>query len=460
MSTVLFFCTAIITYVAFQYSKLRLLSPTLWASGMFMAFSFVYAVTLFSMKSDISAVTFFVILGFLLVTALGERIGHLPLELEKSSLETKRYVEDGTEGIIKIEAWKVVVLTLLFLVVAMSRYRNLVSLVSAELENGAGIMQLMTAARLEFIRLGAAVTLGNPIFNQLIYICEITTYFMFYVFIYNFVHFKIRQFYLLLPFVSDLMIRFLSTSRTSFMLLGVGVLVCYFTVLLQKDMKRLHVSPKLVVGVGLFVIVFLAYGRVRNNAQTIPIASYVQMYTCSSLYGLDDLLKNGWNDAPYFGYHTMKRLYHFLRISHDTVKSWEPMLVFSKNQFRANVYTSLADPIRDYGIVGCMLIRFITAFAATRVINRFRKMQLTKPSCCVYLFFSIAMIYCYFYSATGDVFSDYYLNPGLMIRYAVYGWLLAKFFLKPKLIRRQCIDDVCGGCSYVQSEGRASEKYS
>ena len=155
MSTVLFFCTAIITYVAFQYSKLMLLSPTLWASGMFMAFSLVYAVTLFSMKSDISAVTFFVILGFLLVTALGERIGHLPLELEKSSLETKRYVEDGTEGIIKIEAWKVIVLTLLFLVVAMSRYRNLVSLVSAELENGAGIMQLMTAARLEFIRLGA-----------------------------------------------------------------------------------------------------------------------------------------------------------------------------------------------------------------------------------------------------------------------------------------------------------------
>ena len=76
MITCLFFATAIITYFAYQNSKLKLLSPTFWSSGMFMSFSFIYASTIFAMKSDISFVTLLVILGFLIITASGEYLAN------------------------------------------------------------------------------------------------------------------------------------------------------------------------------------------------------------------------------------------------------------------------------------------------------------------------------------------------------------------------------------------------
>ena len=62
------------------------------------------------------------------------------------------------------------------------------------------------------------------------------------------------------------------------------------------------------------------------------------------------------------------------------------------------------------------------------------KKKLSQASFYVYLYFVIVLIYCYFYSTTGDVFADYFLNPKLMIRYLIYGWLLIKLYLKPKLV--------------------------
>lgn len=435
MITCLFFATAIITYFAYQNSKLKLLSPTFWSSGMFMSFSFIYASTIFAMKSDISFVTLLVILGFLIITASGEylanRIRH------GKNCKDFNALGDGINcsGIISIQKWKIIVLTILFLVVAIDRFRNLTSLVSTNVNSISSLMKMMSAARIAFVKSNRSLELSNTLFNQIIYVCEITTYIVIFIFTYNWINYKVRKYYLLIPLIPDLIIRFISTSRTSFILLLVAVIISYFYILLKrKKIKPIHISPKLIIGVCLFVVVFLAYGRVRNEAQSIPIINYVQMYTCSSIYGLNDFLTNGWDENPYFGFNTMKNIYSLLGISHDTVKTWGKMVVFSKNNYHANLYTSLEAPIRDFGIFGCMLIRFIASFIATKIILDFTKKKLGQASFYVYLYFVIVLIYCYFYSATGDVFADYFLNPKLMIRYLIYGWFLIKFYLRPKLV--------------------------
>lgn len=234
MITCLFFATAIITYFAYQNSKLKLLSPTFWSSGMFMSFSFIYASTIFAMKSDISFVTLLVILGFLIITASGEylanRIRH------GKNCKDFNALGDGINcsGIISIQKWKIIVLTILFLVVAIDRFRNLTSLVSTNVNSISSLMKMMSAARIAFVKSNRSLELSNTLFNQIIYVCEITTYIVIFIFTYNWINYKVRKYYLLIPLIPDLIIRFISTSRTSFILLLVAVIISYFYILLKR----------------------------------------------------------------------------------------------------------------------------------------------------------------------------------------------------------------------------------
>lgn len=75
MILILFVISCTVAYISYQYSYLKLLSPTFWASAMFMLFSFIYVVTFYNMKSDITFATVLLIAGFLLVTSAGEFIG-------------------------------------------------------------------------------------------------------------------------------------------------------------------------------------------------------------------------------------------------------------------------------------------------------------------------------------------------------------------------------------------------
>ena len=431
----LFITAAFITYVAYQNSKLRLLSPTFWVSGMFMAFSFIYSITICSMKSDISPLTLCIILMFLIVTAVGEFLANR-IVIKSGKGESHKRIELIKEsGPIKIDKWKVYLLTIIFLIVAVDRFRNLANLVGVNVSSMSSLMSMMSNARMLFVNSNRSVVLSSTLFNQLIYLCEAVTYIMIYVFLYNLIIYKKKQYYLLLILVPDLIIRFLSTSRTSFFVLIVATMTSYFAILLRENrLKRLHISYKLFLGIGAFIVVFIVYGRVRNEAQSIPIVNYVQMYSCSSLFGLDSLLTNGWSKNPYFGFNTLGNIYDLLGIEHSTVRTWGSMVVFSKNNYHANLYTSLANPIIDYGTFGMLILRLVASIMATKIITAFIKKTHSSSGFYVSLYFASVMIYCYFYAATGDVFADYFLNPGLMIRYLLYTWICVKFFLKPRVV--------------------------
>lgn len=438
MIFVLFFISTMIAYFSFKQAKLRLLSPTFWASAMFALFSFVYSITFGYMISDISFTTLGAITGFLLVTAMGEYFGNRVC-IFVNSTNTQKKVLGENKGEIFISKWKVILVSLVFMIVAVDRFRNL-RIVASKYAGGSlsGIMQMMTNARLAFVYSNKNLELSNTFFNQLIYMCEITTYIMIFIFLFNYINYKKKQWYLLLPMIPDLIIRFLSTSRTSFIILVAAIIVSYFCIIIKRQKyRKIHISSKVIIGIMIFAVVFMIYGRVRNDAEAIPVVNYIQMYTCSAIYGLNDLLKRGWDKIPYFGFYTLQNIYDLLGISHDAVKTWGRMVTFSVNGNHANLYTSLADPIRDYGILGTFIIRFMAAVISTKILKKFVNTSHISNSFYIILYFAIVTVYCYLYSAIGDVFADYFLNPGLMIRYFIYAWGLIKFFYKPTVVKEQ-----------------------
>lgn len=427
--------TAFFTYFAYHNSKLKLLSPTFWTSGMFMSFSLIYAITIYNMKSDISLATFLIIVGFLTITASGEYIGRrirIGRRLNDSELTVIQKNRDLPVEIY-IKPWKSIALFGIYMIVAIDRYRHLAAFASAY-GSFSNFMQMISVARRAYVKVNGSVILSNTLFNQIVYICEITAYIMIFIFLHNWICCKKKNWYLLLPLIPDLVIRLLSTSRTGFMILLIAVIVAYFVVLWkEKRLKIIHISYKLILGVVAFVVVFLIYGRVRNNAQSIPVISYIQMYTCSSLYGLNDIIENGWEKNPYFGFNTLQNIYNTLGITHESVSTWLKMTVFSKDDFHSNVYTSLYDVIIDYGVLGMYFVRFLTAVISSKIITKFVNSSCYRYDFYYLIYFAIVCTYCYFYSATGDVFMDYFFNPKLMIRYLIYGYFLVRFFLKPSV---------------------------
>lgn len=386
------------------------------------------------MKSDITVLTIFVISGFFIVTSIGEYIGINTIFIKRNEKEyfIERAIDDKKE--IYIAKWKVYVLTLILMIVAIDRYRNLVNAALAYSKGKEidGIMSMMSVARQAFVSSNRSLVLGNVFFNQLVYICEISAYIFVFIFLYNMINCKQRRWYMLFPLIPDFIIRFITTSRTAYLILLIAIIICYFCIVMK--LHKFHIPTKLILAVGIFAIIFILYGRIRNNAQSIPLVSYIQMYTCSSIYGLDHLLKEGWEQVPYFGFNTMQHIYDLLGVEREIVRKWSEMIMFSKsNSIQANLYTSLSFPIIDFGILGCFLLRLISAIITTKVLAGFLYNNCSEYSFYISIYFAVVSVYCYFYSATGDVFSDYFFNPSLMIRYLVYSWVFVKCYLRPEI---------------------------
>ncbi len=435
MIFVLFTVTTGIAYYTYQNSKLKLLSPTFWTSVMFASFSFVYCITLSDMKSDISVITLEVIIASICVTAFGEYVGiKIKFRLKGDCIGENKIIKTGkSHGEIEVKRWKVYILTIIFLFIAVRRYKNLVSVVGVSSDGIRGVFDMMTSARSIFIASNRQMVLGTTLENQFVYICEITVYIIIYIYVYNYFLTKKKSLYLLLPLIPDIIIRFITTSRTSFMILVFSAVISVFAALYkQKGPQKIKIPKGLVIGVCLFAIIFIIYGRNRNNAYSIPMINYVQMYTCASIFGLDYILVNGWQKNPYFGFYTLQNVYDMLGIERSTVLTWTKMIDFTDNGYHSNIYTSLFDPIVDYSVLGMLVLRAITAIIAAKLIYYF--LSDTKGSHMSYIifYFVIMVLYCYMYSSVGDVFKDVFLNPDLMIRYLLYSIILVKGYLRPR----------------------------
>lgn len=428
MIGLLFILSIIVAFVAWKIFNLKLLSPTVWAAGMFSIYSLIYILTFNTMLSDISVATVLIIFGFLCVTFFGE---YCAICLVGNKV-VKKQAEFGSSGPIFISKRVTLILTLIFLVVAVTRFYNLYLFALKSGDSFSNIIEMLSVARKYFVASNRTVVLGNFIFNQFVYVCEIATYIYIFIFMYNLMVHKVKNYYLLLPVVPDFIIRVVTTSRSAFIILFLAVLIFYIFIMQKMGKNVFKIPLKLLLLFICFVIFFIWYGIARNSVNDISLIDYLQMYTCSAIYNFNKYVTNGWGENPYFGFYTLQGIYEFLGIEHSVSLGWDSFLVFSTNGIRSNLYTSLAYTIQDYGIFGMLLIKFIESFLGTIVLRKFYNSKLKSNSFYVSIFFAIAVIYCYLWSPIGNVFVGYYGSPDLMIRYFIYGYILVKFILKPK----------------------------
>ena len=428
MIILLFSASFILAVYSYKRMTLKLLSPTFWASLMFTVYSAIYIFTFKTMLSDISIITVLVVVSFLMTTLLGEKIATYKNHRSKLGL----CIDDKQLKPIKISKIAIILLTVMFTVVSIERFINLVNFTISHGYSGSmNIFDLLAAARIAYVDANAQIVLGNVVFNQLVYVSEITTYICIFVFMHNYMICKVKHYYLLLPLIPDFALRLITTSRSAFITLIFAVIVIYILIRQIQKKNPLRLSWQMLLLLAVFVILFVWYGFRRNSVSNISLITYLQMYTCSSLYNFDWFLRNGLGDNPYFGFYTLQEIFKLFRIDHDVVPSWLPFVVFGTDGARSNIFTSLLDVTQDFGVIGMLLIRFIEAFIAGKIVNYFSEYRINKRMFYVSIYFVVSIMQCYLWSATGDSFPGVYASPDLMLRYLIYGYILVVISVKP-----------------------------
>lgn len=382
------------------------------------------------MLGDIHLITVIVILGALVATFLGEYLGCNAV-IKKPKRRPTLFT--NTEPI-EVSFWKTVLLTIIFAVVGILRYRNLGSFAMAFAGRSGfnSTIEMMSFARLGYVQMGTDVSLGGTIQNQFVYLSEICAYIYIFIFFYNLIVCKKRNLTLLLPILPDLLIRFVTTTRSVFIVLVIAVVFAFISVSQRLGKKWILFSPKLLRIVGIFAIILIVYGRLRNNV-TISTVRYIQMYTCSSLYTFDNFLMEHTSNSPYFGYYTLQSVYSLLGIKHSIVPIWNPDAVFGINGAVTNIYTCLYDTVSDFGIMGMLLVKFIEAIIASSIINRFLSSNERDTEYYVLIYFVVVIEYCYFEFPVGHAFSGSFGSPDLMLRYLIYAYVIVRLVFMPTI---------------------------
>lgn len=425
---VILFCVSVFFMIlSGRRFQLKLLSLTFWSSLMFSVCSFVYICSLSTMKSDISVKTLFVVIGFLSVTAVGELLA-TKCKLSKASANNCQIT---TTEAIYIPRKTTYFLTILFLIVAGVRLYNLILVAMSVSGNGfTNIIEMLSVARQAYINVDGSVVLSNVVLNQLVYVSEIATYIFLFTYMHNAMLCGKKNLYLLLPLIPDFILRLVTTTRSAFIML-IFVIIIFYVYLRQKAGQSVfRVPKKLIVIFVLFCICFIAYGLARNNVSGIGIMQYIEMYSCSGIFGLDRYLEFGWSENPYFGFHTLQNIYDLFGVDRAIKLSWDEFFVFDIYGTRSNLYTALASPIQDYGVVGMLVLRFLEALIGGFIVSKFNKKKMGSHSFYLVMYFALITIYCYLWAPIGNIFNGYFGSPDMMIRYLIYGYFLIKL-IKP-----------------------------
>lgn len=427
MIFLLFIFTGVMTVLSVKRMNLRFLSPTFWVSMMFAACSLVYILGFNKMLSDISYKTFFVIAGAIIVMALGEISA---VGLNTSKKQKTSYIKRPNKEI-AISKCVTVILTAVFLIVALVRFRNL--WISAEAYSGkkiSGLMELLSVARWMIIS-DSSISLSNVVFNQLVYASEIATYVFLFAYMYNLMLCKKSRLYLLLPLIPDIILRLVTTGRTPFITLIFAIIVIYIYLMQRMNKNPLRVPFKLLLLIILFLIAFFAYGFARNKVSDLSIIEYLQAYTSSALYAFDKFIVNGWDANPYFGYYTLQGIYDLFNIKHSVVPGIKPFMVFSTSGKSSNIYTFLFTTVQDYGIAGMLVLRFIEFFILAKIVHYFVNKETDSAGFYTSIIFAIFALRCCLYAPIEDSITSFFTTPDLMLRYLVYGYIMIKLAIKP-----------------------------
>lgn len=435
---ILLLITTVFSYYVFDKD---FLSVTTISSAMFFVFSLIYVAFYPKIGSDISFITVVVIVGSILFTFIGEFLGRSTNTGKLSTEIEKKYEISYSNNVMYI--WFAFMLAL-----AAYRYYDLYRF-SLTIGNTNGLLGTLSSARLA-VATGKYVSDNMNIFIFMATsVCEVICYISIYLFIYEIIEKNKFRKHLLLPIIGYCCILVSFTGRTEYLKLFVAVLVAYINVYGNK--YGLVVSKKIMGTLGkmalIMSIIFFGYGALtRRNGDSAMIGSIydnIIAYSAASIVGLNNYIKQGFGNNPYFGYWTLQKVYDSLGF----VRLYTPphnlqMFYYGKDfLLRSNIYTSLALPIQDYGIWGMLMIKSFFAFISYKIVFAFSRNTLRNVRTKMILFIIASeFIYCYFSAPIADRFIDL-LSISTWFKYTIFAYCVI-VFLSPYKIKAIRDEDV------------------
>lgn len=436
---ILLLITTVFSYYVFDKD---FLSVTTISSAMFFVFSLMYVAFYPKIGSDISFSTVGVIVGSILFTFIGEFLGRSTNTGKLSTEIDKKYEISYSNNVMYI--WFAFMLAL-----AAYRYYDLYRF-SLTIGNTNGLLGTLSSVRLS-VATGKYVSDNMNIFIFMATaVCEVICYISIYLFIYEIIEKKSFRKHLLLPIIGYCCILVSFTGRTEYLKLFVAVLVSYVSIHVTK--YGLVVSKKIMGTLGkmalIMSIIFLGYGALTrmngNSAMSGSIYDNIIAYSAASIVGLNNYIKQGFGNNPYFGYWTLQKIYDSLGF----VRLYAPphnlqMFYYGKDfLLQSNIYTSLALPIQDYGIWGMLMIKSFFAFISSKIVFAFSRNNALRNVKTKMILFIIAseFIYCYFSAPIADRFVDL-LSISTWFKYTIFAYCVI-VFLSPYKIKAIRGEDV------------------
>ena len=294
---------------------------------------------------------------------------------------------------------------------------------------------------LQYVRIG----LSNGAHNGFVVFCLITwskicAYFSIYFLIKSYFFVGLRKTILnrwqyLICIAVELIICYLSSSRFNFIKIASFVLFCYFLLykeILKKKIKIGRITIVVLFSAFIVVMAFVKMGESRASFSGNNAIDKLIVYMGSSLPLFDyGIIHKELNSCELFAGRSLNGVWGILKSLNltqlDSLKFLD--LVQLNNAFQSNVYTMQYNLLKDFGILGLIIIEFFIGLFYGRAYRSCLAKKTDRKN----------ILYCYF----GFYLIIQLWDPSLFQEVFLYSWILELFliYFLSGIIKKRCCEE-------------------
>ena len=323
---------------------------------------------------DISFVTFIYIFIALIIFTLGENIGERNLALNNTYDET----ETIDINFYYVRKPFLFVICVICLLVTYKYFQHQYE-ASVSLGNNFGIAGMILYLRQStvFDSENEVLQLSTPLNIGLSFVRAVSNLCL-YLLILKLLKKEKDWYHYIIPIVCLMANVILSTGRGGFISVVAAVIFDLFIITRMQNMfsKNKKIMKYAIMSVVLFGVVFFALGTLTGKDEALNFTDAVSIYAGSGILCLDYMLTHGWEASAFVGLNTFKGLYGFIGRFIDGIPSLTNHAEMVRwSDYSSNIYTTFAPYIRDFGIVGSIIVVFFVGVLFGYLWKRFMEKE-------------------------------------------------------------------------------------
>lgn len=374
MNWVLFLVLLLLTIVNYLRANRVLLHPCVLACGIFSLSSLLMALNGERWGYDISFLTFIYIFFALFIFSFGESIGERVIVLRETDDETE--VVDNNYYYIRKQI--LFIICVICILVTYKYYQHQYE-ASVSLGNNFGIAGMILYLRQstvfdsenEVLQLSTTLNIGLSFVRAISNLCL-------FLLILKLLKKENDWYHYIIPILCLMANVILSTGRGGFIGIVTTVIFDLYIITRMQNMfsKNKKIMKYAIISVALFGVVFFALGTLTGKDEALNFTDAVSIYAGSGILCLDYMLTNGWEPSAFMGFNTFKGLYGLAGRFIDGIPSLSNHAEMVRwSDYSANIYTTFAPYIRDFGVVGSIIVVFFVGVLFGYLWKRFMEKE-------------------------------------------------------------------------------------